>query len=234
MLNQNYMETYMEEPQNKKYRYERKYIIEFNFLPKFISQLFLSRFIKSFPDRNVNNIYFDDYNFSSLNHNFDGLSKRNKYRVRWYSGLFEESNKTLEIKKKDEFLNSKKFFDLKSIKLKNFEDINNFYSKVLLKLKESKNYQLLNKISDKRPTLLNSYKRMYFENKSKKLRLTIDTDLFFYSPITKINFKEKFVIVEVKYDKEVNFFNELKKLSFTRYSKYVKGTSQTTFSSIIY
>ena len=75
---------------------------------------------------------------------------------------------------------------------------------------------------------------MYFENKSKNLRLTIDTDLFFYSPITKINFKEKFVIVEVKYDKEVNFFNELKKLSFTRYSKYVKGTSQTTFSSIIY
>lgn len=234
MSNQSYTEIYMEEHQIKKYRYERKYIIEFNFLPKFISQLYSSGYIKSFPDRIVNNIYFDDYNFSSLKHNFDGLSKRNKYRVRWYSELFADSNKTLEIKIKNEFLNTKKFFDLGSIHLKNLDDINVLYSKVILKLKEHKNHQLSNKISDKRPTLLNSYSRMYFENKSKNLRLTIDKDLFFYSPITKVNFKEKFIIVEVKYDKEVSFFNELKKLSFTRYSKYVKGTSQTTFSNINY
>ena len=69
------MEIYMEEHQNKKFRYERKYIVEKNYLPKFIYQLYSLGYIKSFSDRRVNNIYFDNYNFSSVNHNFDGLSK---------------------------------------------------------------------------------------------------------------------------------------------------------------
>ena len=232
MLNQNYMETYMEEHQNKKFRYERKYLIELNLLPWFLAQLYSSGFSLSFPNRRVNNIYFDDYNFSSLNDNFDGLSIRNKYRVRWYSKLFGESNKTLEVKMKSEFLNVKKFYDLKSIRLDSLKDIDNFCSKVKSALKN--NYELLIMVSDKRPTLLNSYERAYFENKSKNIRLTIDKDLYYYSPITKINFKENFIIVEIKYNKKVNFSNELKKLSFTRYSKYVKGTSQTTFSNTIY
>lgn len=234
MLNQNYMEIYMEEHQNKKFRYERKYIVEKNYLPKFIYQLYSLGYIKSFSHRRVNNIYFDNYNFSSVNHNFDGLSKRNKYRVRWYSKLFENSNKVLEIKIKDEFLNSKKYCNLNLMKLKGLDNIYDFHSNVLLELKNLKNFELYGKISNRRPTLLNSYQRMYFENKLMGLRLTIDSDLFFYSPITKINFKEKIIIIEVKYNKEVNFFNKLKKLSFTRYSKYVKGISQTTFSNSIY
>lgn len=234
MLNQNYMEIFMVEHQNKNFRYERKYIVEKNYLPKFISQLYSLGYVKSFSDRRVNNIYFDDYNFSSINHNFDGLSKRNKYRVRWYSKLFENSNKVLEIKIKDEFLNYKKNCSLDLMKLNSLNNIDDFYSKVLLKLKNLKNFELHGKISKRRPTLLNSYERMYFENKLMELRLTIDSDLFFYSPITKINYKEKIIIIEVKYNKKVNFFNELKKLSFTRYSKYVKGTAQTTFSSTNY
>ena len=75
---------------------------------------------------------------------------------------------------------------------------------------------------------------MYFENHIKGVRLTIDKELIFHSPITKVNFAEKNIIVEIKYNKEISFINNLKKLSFTRYSKYVKGTSQTTFSNTIY
>ena len=74
---------------------------------------------------------------------------------------------------------------------------------------------------------------MYFENKIQNLRLTIDDNLFFYSPITGIKFKEKFIIVEIKYQKNIEFINSLDKLRFTRYSKYVKGTSQTTFPRIV-
>ena len=85
MLNQNYMEIYMEEHQNNKFRYERKFIIQHNFLTPFLLDVFSSGFTKAYSDRKVNNIYLDDYSFSSLNHNFDGLSKREKYRIQSFN-----------------------------------------------------------------------------------------------------------------------------------------------------
>lgn len=234
MLNQNYMEICMEEHHNNKYRYERKYIIEFNYLSQFLSNIYSLGFTKAYNYRNVNNIYLDDSNFSSLQDNFDGLSKRKKYRIRWYSEKFKKSDKNLEIKIKNEFLNYKCIYNLKSLQLNSLEDVDSFFNRLKVKLLNSKDYELLNHIQNKRPTLLNSYKRMYFENKVQNLRLTIDDDLFFYSPITGIKLKEKFIIVEIKYQKNIEFINSMDKLRFTRYSKYVKGTSQTTFSRINY
>ena len=234
MLNQNYMEICMEEHHNKKYRYERKFIIEHNYLSQFLSNVYSLGFVKAYNNRNVNNIYLDDFNFSSLQHNFDGLSKRSKFRIRWYSNKFKKSDKNLEIKIKNEFLNYKHIYPLESLNLENLKDVDSLFNRLKVKLKKNKNFQLLSLIQNKRPTLLNSYRRIYFENKIKNLRLTIDDDLFFYSPITGIKFKEKFIIVEIKYNKNIEFINSFKKLRFTRYSKYVKGTSQTTFSSINY
>ncbi len=224
----------MEEHQNKKYRYERKFIIQYNFLTPFLSDVLSSRFTKSYSDRKVNNIYLDDYNFSSLNHNFDGLSKREKYRIRWYGDSFKLSKKTLEIKTKNEFLNTKDFFEVKPLQLKHMDKINHFYLNFKKELFKKNDMSKLLFLQNKRPTLFNSYKRMYFENNIKGVRLTIDKDLVFHSPITKINFAERNIIVEIKYNKEISFTNQLKQLSFTRYSKYVKGTSQTNFSNTIY
>ena len=73
---------------------------------------------------------------------------------------------------------------------------------------------------------------MYFENKIQNLRLTIDDNLFFYSPITGIKFKEKFIIVEIKYQKNIEFINSLDKLRFTRYSKYI-GLLKLLFLGLI-
>ena len=224
----------MEEHQNNKFRYERKFIIQYNFLIPFLADVLSSGYTKVYSDRKVNNIYLDDYNFSSLNHNFDGLSKREKYRIRWYGNTFDLSKKTLEIKTKNEFLNTKKFYKVEPLQLKNLGEINNFYLffKKNLYVKNEMNKLLF--LENKRPTLFNSYTRMYFENNIKGVRLTLDRDLVFHSPITKINYTEKNIIVEIKYNKEINFTNKLKQLSFTRYSKYVKGASQTNFSNIIY
>lgn len=234
MLKQNYTEIYMEEHQNNKFRYERKFIIQHNFLTPFLLDVFSSGFTKAYSDRKVNNIYLDDYSFSSLNHNFDGLSKREKYRIRWYEDSFNLSKKTLEIKTKNEFLNTKTFFEAKPLQLKCLDEINDFYLNFKKCLFEKNDSNQLLFIKNKRPTLFNSYKRMYFENHIKGVRLTIDKELIFHSPITKVDFTEKNIIVEIKYNKEISFINNLKKLSFTRYSKYVKGTSQTTFSNTIY
>ena len=112
------------------------------------------------------------------------------------------------------------------MQLNNLTQIVNFNKEVIQSLNsQKKHYNLL---LGKRPTLFNSYKRRYFENNQYDIRITIDQDLCFFSPITKLNLKEKNIIIEAKFNKDVNFSNTFKHLSLTRYSKYVKGTLQTS------
>ena len=119
----------------------------------------------------------------------------------------------------------------KPLKLENLEDVKSFSKKFKTIVKEKYNLSFLDK---KIPTLYNSYKRIYFENIIDNIRLTIDVDLKYFSPITKISYKEKYIIIEIKYNSDIKFINNFNNISFTRYSKYVKGTSQTTFSNTIY
>ena len=228
MLKKNFMVIYMVERQIKKYRYERKYIINFNYLQQFLGSLYSKNFTKKFSLRKINNVYFDDYNFTSLDENIDGLSVRKKHRIRWYGDTFNSSDKTIEIKIKNEFLNTKVNYLVPSIKLNSLNDIPAFYSKVSNFVKESKNLKLHSIMSPKRPTLFNTYERMYFENLFDNVRVTVDSRLEYFSPITKLKYKEKFIIVEAKYNNELRFQNNFKNLSLTRYSKYVKGTLQTS------
>ena len=53
--------------------------------------------------------------------------QRKKYRIRWYGDHFDRSKKTLEIKSKSEYLNSKKFYKIdEPIKLESLDDIKSF------------------------------------------------------------------------------------------------------------
>ncbi len=144
------------------------------------------------------------------------------------------TNKTLEVKVKDEFLNYKINVILGQIKLNDINSINNFNDDVLKSLNENNEHYYQNLLLRKRPTLFNSYKRLYFQNPKDDIRLTIDSDLYFFSPITNLSLKEKNIIIEAKFNKDVNFLNKFKHLSLTRYSKYVKGTLQTSFFNPVY
>jgi SPX domain protein involved in polyphosphate accumulation len=57
----------------------------------------------AYPSRQVNSVYFDDSNYTSLRENLDGLNIRAKFRVRWYGNpdLFATSTSpSFEVKKK--------------------------------------------------------------------------------------------------------------------------------------
>ena len=228
------MVTYMEERQNSSYRYERKFVLASNRLNGLYASLYSQYYFEQYPERRINNIYYDNYNFSSVSENLDGLSKRKKYRVRWYGEKDANTNKTLEVKVKDEFLNYKIHVILGQIKLNDINSINNFNDDVLKSLNENNEHYYQNLLLRKRPTLFNSYKRLYFQNPKYDIRLTIDSDLYFFSPITNLSLKEKNIIIEAKFNKDVNFLNKFKHLSLTRYSKYVKGTLQTSFFNPVY
>lgn len=85
-------------------RYERKFI--FNGANKSdienIIKLNVGGFKEIHEERFINNIYFDDYLFSSFNDNVNGTGSRSKYRIRWY-GKFVIKNKQayFEVKKKE-------------------------------------------------------------------------------------------------------------------------------------
>jgi len=216
----------MENLQINPFRYERKYVIPQNKLASFKSEIFNKNFRKIYNKRAVNNLYFDDYDFKMYRANVDGLSSRKKIRIRWYGNLFENSKKTIEFKIKEEFLNIKKTLSLGNIKLESLSKVKQLSGKIfeITKLKDSKIHNL---ILDKIPVLLNSYKRDYFMNIDNNFRITIDHSLFFYSPISRIKTYEKNIIVEIKYHNNVNFNMDFKNLILSRFSKYVKGATET-------
>ena len=208
----------MEGLQNKEYRYERKYVFHQTEYFNLISQLYKKGFTEIYNPRKINNIYLDNWNFRSVVDNEEGISERTKHRIRWYGESFEKSEKFYEKKIKQEFVGEKKISSLGKEKLNSLKNINKFFNDL--------NYQF--KI-DLQPKLYNSYLRKYYSSSDGDIRITLDTELFFYSPVTKIHFKDFKSIIEIKYDRFQFFLNEFNSHNLTKYSKYVKGITQTTF-----
>ena len=229
MLNQNYMEIRMEKHQINLYRYERKYLLEKINLNKFLCDLFTNNYREINKNRRINNVYFDTYNYDLLNHTIEGLCDRKKIRIRWYGETFDKSKKTIEFKIKKEFFNIKKKLNIGSFKINSFNDINNLNNTAISHIQLKNEFIFYNEMINKIPVILNSYQRHYYMNAENNIRVTIDTDLSFYSPITKIKSFERNIVVEIKYSNEINFSNKFKDLTQTRYSKYAKGLLQNTF-----
>ena len=76
-------------------RYERKYKIE-NISYSLVEQsirLHPAGFQKLFPDRQVNNIYFDTMGLEFFKQSHEGSSPRVKIRLRWYGNFFNNNGK---------------------------------------------------------------------------------------------------------------------------------------------
>jgi len=182
----------------------------------------------------VNNIYLDDFYFSSFKDNYSGINDRVKSRFRWYND--DSQNVFVEFKIKSNDVNFKKTHKLTV--LSSFRKINleQYVNQVKNKL-EDENPHLFHeyKMSNLTPSLYNRYYREYFYNSENNIRITIDKNLSFYSYKTKIEAFEPLCIIEFKFDN----INDMKKTKielkpFTRYSKYVKGVSITNNFNITY
>ena len=231
------MVTYMEERQNSSYRYERKFVLAINRLNGLLASLYSQNYLEQYPERRINNIYYDDYNFSSVSENLDGLSQRKKYRVRWYGEIFNAEiqpqieNKSrinqhnYKITKKLKTYRSKSLFDLISFKKyihdeKNGKDEINFY------------------LNNLYPSLLVSYRRKYFVFDD--IRITLDTGLKFIN-LAKVNIfsKKNFLcinkkqIIELKYSDKFHFqaakITKMFNNRLDKFSKYQIGLLETFY-----
>jgi len=216
----------------KNLRYERKFrpgqldVAEMRLLLK----LHPKGFSKSYPDRQINNIYLDRVNLASFHENIEGTSPRVKLRVRWYGDVLNQNAKPfLEIKRKFGWVGDKLRVDLSE--WDNRSGLSDLGVKNLLKEAVDPSGYCSCAIG-MNSILVNQYTRSYFESADRKFRLTVDRDLSFNSfrsgkgDLTR-KVDDPDVIVEVKYDPTHDGEGDLvaKGLSMrvNRISKYVQG-----------
>ena len=213
-----------------------------NMLFEFKNFAGINGFLNSYPDREVNSIYFDNYSFNGIKDNLSGLSKRKKIRLRWYSKDTEFNNPILEVKKRSGRVGSKDKFIIKNLSTKELIHKN---SGVITKMVFDfirKNYSdtIINS-EYYHPILLVNYNRKYLQKSG--VRITLDSNINFrdIASYKKINyFKKKEYrnyILEIKFSiKMKRYVSELiRKLNLTpqRHSKYLIGTSKLGYSVYI-
>ena len=213
------------------YRYEIKFVLQERAFANFLGWMFEStRCRKKYSPRTVNSLYFDDPSFSSVRDNLAGVAERKKIRLRWYSDPSDQdiSSPILELKLKSGRLGTKHF-----VPVKNFPD-----SLQNLTYSEIHSVIIDTVLGDASlgcliPTLLVSYRRQYFEDRS-GVRITVDEDINFKGRLSMshtlqrnnfVRYRSK--VVEIKFDPAlkniVNDFLRPLRLTPVRHSKYLTG-----------
>ena len=128
----------------------------------------------TYPQRQVNSIYYDTFDFESLEESIEGGSQRKKVRLRWYGNIKDDTKATLEIKMKRGHLSWKKIYrNSHNIKPQS-KQWRNFIETA--SNESSFNCILCNLV----PQSIVSYQRSYFASFDGKIRITIDHDLKTY------------------------------------------------------
>lgn len=212
-------------------RIEIKYVVNSNILNKFIYEINKYGFMKIYPFRYINSLYYDDLLLSSVTENLAGITPRNKYRVRWYFSKYEskEFGWQFEKKIKNGELGYKKICKLK----KDFYKENDFSYNNLVS--NNKNISNLVNINIE-PKLICNYLRNYYENNT-GIRITVDSNIKFKNFSQKNNIKDlglwqysNFYIIELKFSPErrSNIPEIIKNFPLTssRCSKYLLAHSK--------
>ena len=59
---------------------------------------FRNKITRPYKDRIINSVYYDTENFNSAKDNLAGISKRRKYRIRWYDNNDNIFNYEIKVK----------------------------------------------------------------------------------------------------------------------------------------
>ena len=211
------------------YRYEIKFVLDNSRLSDAMQWLYNeTTAIKTYDNRKVNSIYFDDVGFSSVRDNLAGISQRNKLRLRWY-GEQKHTLPIFEVKTKNGRLGCKTTYPIQSIENSLMKlNIDKITSKCISGLEEQ------NIVFDEHlvPTLQVNYKREYYKTHD-GIRITIDQNIQFsdtqlHTTLDENNsFPYPFKVMEVKFEPDMKeaVAELIRPLHITpkRHSKYLVG-----------
>ena len=220
-------------PQDDHRRFERKAYIDHFDRSSLVSLIrqHPALFRERYKERTINSLYFDTRTFSNAFEKIDGLPSRRKARIRWYGTLFGEIKKpVLEIKAKENSVGWKMRYSLLPFDLEE----NGGESAIHLQFRKPEDalhptILMMTLI----PSLLISYRRLYFLSADGRFRLTVDDQLKYYRPGMN---KQKWIpcpdnpsgiIIELKYSYEDD--NDARKITcwypfrWGSFSKYTTG-----------
>ena len=217
-------------------RYEVKFSVSQHVFTRVMAWIYSETLCKkSFPDRQVNSIYFDDMHRSSMQDNLIGVADRVKTRLRWYKGANGVITEPVwELKRRNGRLGSKEIFPLDGIS-------NILHSSSLYELTKAVDAQLPKNhdslLKHKVPVLRVVYARKYFEDPL-GLRITVDDQIAFGGNLSltesamkrpQIAYPSK--VIELKFSQaDKNRVSQIIKnlqLTPTRHSKYLAGLAMT-------
>jgi hypothetical protein len=188
-------------------------------------------FIPPYPDRWVNNIYFDTHDCAAYAENLSGVSSRNKVRYRWYGGSRKPTAGILEIKLKRNCFGWKLRFKVNKTPYQlggSWRTIRQLISDQLPA--PGKKWLEANPV----PVFINRYFRRYLISGDRRIRVTIDSQQGVWEQRLKPfpNFTHpanlpKISVVEFKFDRKdhdlASQFIQGMPIRADRHSKYVTG-----------
>jgi len=188
-------------------------------------------FFMPFPDRQVNNIYFDMHNYHAFAENLSGASSRTKVRYRWYGESIDPDIGALEIKCKRNYFGWKHRYPISEPPYKAGYSLKDIQQALLEQLPpDGKSWLNASPFA----VIINRYDRKYFLSSDGKIRVTMDTKQAVWDQRLKSypNFEHRAnippaLVVEVKFarnDRELaSQVLENIPLRVSRYSKYING-----------
>ena len=200
-------------------RYERKAVVSGNDIGLIHASVLKHPLVfqKQFPDRTVNSIYLDTADFESLQMNLQGVSTREKWRMRWYGKEERQVSLTLERKWKQNMLGGKELTSLGKFAQSDW----------LSAFEKSKS-----KVSHVFPIVKVSYDRQYYISVDRQLRLTIDTAIHYQKiqdqELVYPTINDPKIVVEFKYNQQYDSESAIEAISkfpfrITKNSKYVNA-----------
>lgn len=176
-------------------------------------------FSTAFPDRVINNIYFDSPDLQSYYQNINGDPIRTKVRYRWYGSKEQINSGQIELKRKEYQLGWKEYIQVPigATAIDQVKDLKESGLPVALQA-----------------TLWNSYNRSYYLSMDGNFRITIDEDLEYGDyKADPLHAREEMLIVEIKFDEDqIMLYNEIAKFfpfKQTKYSKYATGVTKLLY-----
>jgi SPX domain protein involved in polyphosphate accumulation len=184
-------------------RLESKFVSNISQLNHFLTWLHSSKLVfkRHYTDRKINSFYYDTITNKSISDNIDGISNRDKLRLRWYGENRLPNDCTLEIKHKRNSVGFKSNLHFKN--LINF-NCHNSLRNILIKNSNGLFKEYLKFYSF--PVSLITYDRSYYRSINKKIRLTIDSDISYFKQYNNnFNFHNTMqlnpsIIIEFKFD----------------------------------
>ena len=203
-------------------RYEYKYAISDVSLESVLDvvRYHHAGFSEAYPTRQVNNFYLDTVNHDYFYQNMDGISRRRKFRYRWYGTVKDQPAGQLETKNKENELGWKDTIHVPHAVMQSLGNVRDHFRGLGLTIAELS------------PQLYNAYDRYYFESSDGLFRLTVDHNQRFSLPFDFADppityFHDPTIVMEIKFDEQHQRASEsiTRQLPFlrTKNSKYATG-----------